>query len=157
MLSTLISGLRAAFLPAFDGINLGKLKPGVSTLHEVRKIMGAPAMEWQDADGTLTWEYPRTPQGVVNYMIDFGADKLLREVRQTLTGENFSRVRPGMRKDDIRRLLGQPAHEVYFSLSKEHVWDWKTRLEAGMDGYFNVHFDEAGYVLRTSTNPDTRN
>ena len=119
--------------------------------------MGAPAMEWLDADGTLTWEYPRTPQGVVNYMIDFGPDKVLREVRQVLTEENFARIRTGMRKDDIRRLLGQPAHELYFSLSKEQVWDWKTRVEAGMDGYFNVHFDDGGYVLRTSTNPDAKN
>jgi hypothetical protein len=156
MFSALFSGLRAAFLPALDGINLGKLKPGISTLREVRDIMGAPAMEWLDTDGALTWEYPRTPQGVVNYMIDFGPDKPLREVRQVLTEENFARVRTGMRKDDIRRLLGQPAHELYFSLSKEQVWDWKTKVEAGMDGYFNVHFDDGGSVLRTSTNVDAK-
>ena len=157
ILSALFSGLLAALLPACDGINLEKLKPGITTMQQVRDIMGVPNAEWLDADGTLTWEYPRTPQGVVNYMIDFGPDKLLREVRQVLTEENFARVKPGMGKEDIRRLLGQPAHEVYFSLSKEHVWDWKTRVGAGMDGFFNVHFDDGGHVLRTSTNLDAKN
>ncbi|MEI7429478.1 MAG: outer membrane protein assembly factor BamE [Betaproteobacteria bacterium] len=152
----LLSGVLAAFLPACDGVNLGKLKPGFSTMAEVREIMGAPAMEWQDADGSQTWEYPRTPQGMANYMIDFRPDKVLREVRQVLTEENFARVKAGMSKSDIRRLLGQPAHDLYFSLKKEAVWDWKIKAEPGMDQYFNVHFNEAGMVLRSSSNLDAK-
>ena len=50
----LLSGLMALFLPACDGINLEKLKPGISTLQDVRDIMGPPTMEWADPDGTLT-------------------------------------------------------------------------------------------------------
>ncbi len=152
LLAGLVSGLMAAFLPACDGINLQKLKPGISTVQDVREIMGPPNMEWNDADGTLTWEYPRTPEGIVNYMIVFGPDKVLREVRQVLTEENFGRIQAGMSKEDVRRLLGQPAHEFYFSLKKEHVWDWKTKVESGMDWYFNVHFDESWRVLKTSAN-----
>lgn len=148
----ILSGLMAAFLPACDGINLQKLKPGVSTVLDVREIMGSPAMEWEDADGTLTLEYPRTPEGVVNYMIVFGPDRILREVRQVLTEENFNMVRVGMTREQVRRLLGRPAHEVYFSLKREHVWDWKSKAESGMDWYFNVHFDEGGRVVRTSAN-----
>lgn len=156
MLAGLLSGLVAALLPACDGVNLAKLRPGVTSLQEVREIMGAPAMAWQDADGSQTWEYPRTPQGMVNYMIDFGPDQLVREVRQVLNEDNFARVRAGMRMPEIRRLLGQPAHEMYFSLAKEHVWDWKVRVDAGMDQFFNVHFNEAGVVLRTSSNFDAK-
>ncbi len=156
IIAGLLSGLLAAFLPACDGFNLGQLKPGISTAQDVRRIMGAPSMEWRNGDGSQTWEYPRTPQGMVNYMIDFGPDQVLRAVRQVLTEENFARVRAGMGKDEIRRLLGRPARELYFSLRKEHVWDWKTRSEPGGDQYFNVHFDEHGHVLRTSSNMEAR-
>lgn len=152
LLAGLLSGLIAALLPACDGINLPKLKPGVTTAQEVRRIMGPPTMEWSDADGTRTWEYARTPGGIVNYMIDFGADQVLREVRQVLTDENFARVSPGMSRDEIRRLLGQPANEMAFPLKKEIVWDWKIIGVANTPAYFNVHFNEDGRVLRTSTN-----
>ncbi len=145
----LFSGLLAMVLPACDGVNLNRLKPGISTLQEVRAIMGPPTMEWVDADGSRTWEYPRTPGGVVNYMIDFDRDSILREVRQVLTEENFARVRPGMTRDEIRRLLGQPAQEQYFALKKEFVWDWKTRTEGAYHHFFAVYFDEGGRVTRT--------
>jgi outer membrane protein assembly factor BamE (lipoprotein component of BamABCDE complex) len=152
----LLSGLMAIVLPACDGINLDKLKPGISTLQDVRDIMGPPTMEWADPDGTLTWEYPRTPEGIVNYMIVFGPDQRLREVRQVLNEENFARVREGMSRGEIRRLLGKPAHEFYFPLKKEHVWDWKSKVEPGMVWYFNVHFDENGRVVRTSSSFDPK-
>jgi hypothetical protein len=156
ILAGVFSGVLAAFLPACDGGNLGKLKPGLTSLPEVREIMGPPTMEWQNDDGSRTWEYPRTPQGMVNYMIDFGPDQVLREVRQVLTEENFARVKAGMSMPEIRRLLGRAAHEIYFPLSKEHVWDWKIKADAGMEQFFNVHFSEAGVVLRTSSNLDAR-
>ena len=155
LLTGLLSGAMAA-LPSCDAISLPKLKPGISRLQDVEDIMGPPAMEWIDPDGTLTWEYPRTPQGVVNYMIVFGPDRVLREVRQVLTEENFARVKPGMSKEAIRRLLGQPANEQYFSLKGEFVWDWKVPAASGTTANFNVHFDEGGTVLRTSTSVDTR-
>lgn len=142
----------AALLPACDVDRLNQLKPGVSTGEEVRKIMGQPNFEWKDADGTRIWEYPRTPEGMVNYMLVIGPDQVLREVRQVLTEENFNRVRPGMRMDDVRYLLGQPAHQVRFPLNQETVWDWKTKVEPGMEWYFNVHFNDDGVVTGTSTN-----
>jgi outer membrane protein assembly factor BamE (lipoprotein component of BamABCDE complex) len=148
----LFSGLIAAAFSACDGLALQDLKPGVSTDRDVRNRMGRPTMEWKDADGTQTWEYPRTPEGIVNYMIVIGPDNVLREVRQVLTEENFGSVKAGMSKEEIRRLLGQPAHELYFPLKKEHVWDWKTKVEAGMEWFFNVHFDDDGRVVKTSSN-----
>jgi outer membrane protein assembly factor BamE (lipoprotein component of BamABCDE complex) len=149
ILAGLLSGLMTVSLPACDGINLNKLKPGVSTLDDVRAIMGPPTMEWTDADGTQTWEYARTPNGIVNYMIDFDRGKILLEVRQVLSEANFARVSPGMTREEVRRLLGRPAHEEYFALKKEFVWDWKTRTEGGYHYFFDVYFDESGHVTRT--------
>ena len=79
-------------------------------------------------------------------------DQVLREVRQVLTDENFARVREGMSRDQVRRLLGQPAHELFFALKQETVWDWKTIAVANTPAYFNVHFGADGRVVRTSSN-----
>ena len=152
LLAGLLSGLVAALLPACDGVNLGKLKPGITTAQQVREIMGPPTMQWADDDGTQTWEYPRTPNGVVNYMLDFGPDGVLRAVRQVLTAENLARVTPGMTREQIRRLLGQPAHVYEFSLKSEEVWDWRREDVPGTVSYFNVHFDPQGRVTHTSSN-----
>lgn len=151
----LFSGLLAALLPACDSINLDKLTPGVTTMVQTREIMGPPTMEWEDADGSATWEYTRMPYGIVNYMVDFGPDRVVRAVRQVLTEENFAKVRPGMTRDEIRRLLGQPVTEQYFSLKREYVWNWKTKSEGSYEYFFDVYFDESGYVTRSgpSANP----
>lgn len=148
----LLSSMVAAVLPACDSLNLNELKPGISTAFEVRDRMGTPSMEWRDGDGSVIWEYPRTPEGVVNYMIVISPDNVLREIRQVLTEENFAKIQPGMSREAVRRLLGKPAHDVYFSLKKERVWDWKTKTEPGMDWFFNVHFSEEGLVVKTSSN-----
>lgn len=145
-----------SMLAACDVDSLGRLKPGVSTAADVRQVMGNPKLEWRDADGTRYWEYPRTPEGMVNYRLVIGPDGRLREVQQLLTEENFTKVKPGMTREDVHFLLGQPAHQRYFSLKREAVWDWKTKTEPGMDWYFNVHFNDDGLVTHTSTNFEPR-
>jgi outer membrane protein assembly factor BamE (lipoprotein component of BamABCDE complex) len=152
LITTLSTGLLAALLPACDAVNLQELKPGISTAREVRERMGQPTSEWRETDGSVVWEYPRTPNGIVNYMVVIGPDEVLREIRQVLTEENFARVRPGMSQEEIRRLLGKPANIMTFPLKQETVWDWKIRAESGGDVFFNVHFDPSGRVVRTSTN-----
>ena len=147
----IFSGFLAAFLPACDEASFSKLTPGQSSMETVRQVMGPPTQEWTDPDGSQTWEYPRTPEGIVNYMVDISPDKKLRAIRQVLTDEYFGKVQPGMNRDQIRRLLGKPAHERYFQLKKEHVWDWKIKSESGSDTYFNVTFDENGSVTKSFT------
>lgn len=136
-------------LAACDAVTFQELKPGVSTGFEVRDRMGAPTMEWKEADGSLVWEYPRTPNGIVNYMVVIGPDNVLREIRQVLTEENFAKVVPGMNKTEVRRLLGKPAEDTFFPLKKEWVWSWKTSDDGRIQTFFNVHFDEAGLVLKS--------
>lgn len=147
----LLSGLVAALLSSCDADQLSRLKPGKTTAEEVRQIMGRPDLEWREPDGSRVWEYPRTPEGVVNYMLVIGPDNVLREVQQVLTEENFSKIVPGMTQDEVRRLLGRPAHQRSFALKKETVWDWKTKSEISMQWFFNVHFDATGLVSKTST------
>ncbi|MBL8391733.1 MAG: outer membrane protein assembly factor BamE [Candidatus Accumulibacter sp.] len=139
-------------LAACDADQLGRLRPGSSTASEVKAVLGEPTMEWREANGSRVWEYPRTPQGIVNYLVVIGPDDVLREVQQVLTEENFARVSVGMTRDQVRRLLGRPAHETYFPLKRETIWDWKTKVDSGMEWYFNVHFGTDGRVTGTSNN-----
>lgn len=152
----LVPGAIALGLAACDADKFSKLRPGVTTAEEVRQIMGKPDLEWRDPDGSRVWEYPRTPEGMVNYMVVIGPNNLLREVQQVLTEDNFRQIVPGMSKDEVRRVLGRPAHQRYFPMKKETVWDWKTKTEPGMDWFFNVHFNQDGAVTRTSSNFEPR-
>ena len=133
----IFSGLFAAILPACDAFTLPKLRPGETTMAQAREIMGAPTMKWQNADGSATWEYPRTPNGVVNYMLDFGPNERLREVRQVLTEANFSRVKEGMTREEIRRLLGQEADsKIGEVLGLDN--QWVANIVAGVGNYGEV-------------------
>ena len=151
-ISALFAALAAALLPACDIVNLPKIKPGVSTAAEVRARMGEPGMvHWND-DGTATWEYARQPNGSNCYMITFGQDHVVAKVEQVLNDANYAKVRIGMSKDDIRRLLGAPGSKQVFNNLGEEIWEWRIEGMPPMDEtYFMVHFEiDNGGVKKTS-------
>lgn len=133
-----------------DVMNMQEIKPGVTTGYEVRDRMGAPNTEWQNADGTVTWEYSRQPEGVECFMITIGSDNVVKAVEQVITPANMARIQPGWTKEQVRRLLGKQRSVETFRLKNEEVWDWKIPTEQDLASYFNVHFDINGVVLRTS-------
>ncbi|MDD5295298.1 MAG: outer membrane protein assembly factor BamE [Rhodocyclaceae bacterium] len=137
-------------LYACDSSVLQQLRPGISTEAEIRALMGEPGMEWKNGDGGRTWEYSRQPEGMMCYMLTLDPNGILRGIEQVLTPENLARVRPGMSKEEIRRLLGKPRSVQVFPLKPEEVWDWKVGQEMGTDQLFNVHFDVNGQVTGTS-------
>lgn len=157
-LRTALAALAAALLPACDAINLPEIQPGATTQIEVRSRMGEPSfVHWND-DGTATWEYNRQPNGIHCYMISFGSDLVVAKVEQVLTEANFARIRPGLSKDEVRRLLGAPATKAVFDNLGEEIWEWRV---AGMMPteltYFMVHFDLGhGGVKRTSQRVEPR-
>ena len=147
-----VTAIAAAVLPACDGVNLRELKPGVSTVAEARARMGEPSAEYRNPDGSFTWEYNRQPNGTECHMLTFGPDQVLQRIEQVLNEANFARVRPGMSKDEIRRLLGRPGSIAVFEGQREEVWDWRV---AGTipteEAHFHVHFDvDSGLVKKTS-------
>lgn len=133
----------------------GELRPGVSSAAEVQEKMGKPAMEWQEGADKV-WEYPFTPEGTRNYMLTIGPDGVLKTMEQVLTPENMARVKPGMSRDDVRRLLGKPASSVVFQSKGEEVWDWKLPSMPSTEARFNVHFDLSGRVAATSKSEISR-
>ena len=146
------SAIIAAALPACDYVNLKEITPGVTTQAEVRSRMGEPGfIHWND-DGTATWEYARQPNGSSCYMITFGQDHVVAKVEQVLNDANYAKVREGMSKDDVRRLLGAPASKVTYRNLREEVWEWRIEGDVPIEEtYFGVHFDtDHGGVKKTS-------
>jgi outer membrane protein assembly factor BamE (lipoprotein component of BamABCDE complex) len=144
----------AAALPACDFVNLPEIKPGLTTQAEVRARMGEPGfVHWND-DSTATWEYARQPSGSNCYMITFNSDLVVSKLEQVLNDANYARVREGMSKDDVRRLLGAPGTKQVFNNLREEIWEWRIEGVPQMpseETYFMVHFDTGhGSVKKTS-------
>lgn len=143
-------------LGACDLIAQRELKVGESTVEDVRKFMGKPEMIWEEKDGSQVLEYVRAPEGHQTYMVNIGPDGKYRGMRNILVADEFAKIRPGMSRDDVRRLLGKPTEVVTFKLKEEEVWSWKHIAEAQRSQYFNVHFSLDGKVKSTSNSPDPR-
>ena len=144
--------IAASVLPGCDAISMNEFKPGISTAAEVQQKMGAPSAEYANADGSVTWEYNRQPQGVHTHMLTFGPDKVLQRIEQVLSEAYFAQVSNGLDKAQVMRLLGKPARTTVFSMKNEEVWDWRIEeINPQGEWYFHVHFDvNSGQVVRTS-------
>jgi hypothetical protein len=125
-----IIALAAVFLGAgcgtagFDG---GDLTPGVSTMAEVEKDMGAPKDRRAGPDGqTILW-YPRLPDGRVSYAARIGKDGKLIAIEQRLTRDNLEQIKPGMREDEVRDLLGPPQSIQWFERQQVNAWSYNAQ------------------------------
>ena len=115
---------------------------------QVQAKLGAPETVRKNADGSEVWEYPGGPLGKQTYMVTLGSDRAVREVRQVLNDEYFSRVRAGMSRDEVRRLLGRPGETMVFGARDEEVWSWRYQQENAM--FFHVLFDRSAGTVRTT-------
>ena len=141
-------------LVACDWIAQRELKPGVSTVDDVRKLMGKPEMVWEEKDGSQTLEFVRAPAGTETWMVEIGPDGKYRGMKNALTLENLAQVRPGMTSDDVRRLLGKPSERTQFKQKQEDVWSWRHVDAMKQQRLFNVHLNPDGRVTGTSTSDD---
>lgn len=134
-----------------DEFGLDRLARGVSSEGDVRAIMGAPETVWEEDDGTRMLQYPKGPEGPRTWEFLIDSSGKLKDYQQILTEERFSRIKPGMGKEEVRRILGKPRSIVQFKLKNEEVWDWLYQA-ATAPRLFNVHFDmTSGKVTRAST------
>ena len=145
----------ALMLFGCDSRNIAELEEGVATEADVRARFGEPAAIYDERNGDRTFEYPRQPEGQVNYMISIGPDGKMTSLRQVLKPANFAKVAPGADRVEVRRLLGRPAHRQVFDLKKEEVWDWRF-ADGGEARIFSVTFDREGRVVATGSTLDPK-
>jgi hypothetical protein len=130
--------------------NVPSLVPGTPA-EQVRARFGPPEEVWKNPDGSEVWEYREGPAGFHTYMVVLGPDRAVLEVDQVLQDAFFSKVSPGMSREEVHRLLGKPKEISEFPRLGEEVWSWRY-----LDGnvwyyFFNVHFAQAtGAVVRVS-------
>ncbi len=134
-----------------DEQRIRELEEGVSTEAQVRERFGEPDRIWPEDDGSHTLEYNRQPAGRRNYMITIGPDGRMSALRQVLAPHHFDKVRPGMQEDEVRRLLGRPAHRAFYELKQQGEWGWNWSDGPGRDMVFTVVFDAQGRVLRSGS------
>ncbi len=150
------------FLSALVGVSgcdqkrIAELEEGVATEADVRAKFGEPAATYAEENGARTFEYPRQPEGQVNYMITIGTDGKMSALRQVLKEASFVKVVPGMDKAQLRRLLGRPAQTQVYELKQQEVWDWRFRHENNDSKLFSVILDKNGVVVSTVTTLDPR-
>jgi hypothetical protein len=113
---------------------------------QVQSRLGKPETVRKSTDGSETWEYPQGPLGRETYMVTIGSDHAVKEVRQVLREEYFSKVRPGMSREEVRRLLGKPGEVMLFRARDEEVWSWRYLEQNPM--FFNVLFDRSAGTVR---------
>jgi outer membrane protein assembly factor BamE (lipoprotein component of BamABCDE complex) len=137
-----------------DQQKIAKLEEGVATEADVRKQFGEPHATYNEADGGKTFEFSRQPEGQVAYMITIGADGKMSALRQVLKTSEFAKIRPGMDKGEVRRVLGKPAKTAKFDLKPdEEHWDWRW-LDGQVPKIFSVTFDRDGKVMASASADD---
>lgn len=143
----------AAMSAGCDYSRIDKLEEGVSSEADVRKQFGEPAAVYDEPGGARTFEYPRQPEGRVNYMITIGADGKMSALRQVLKPSEFDRVKPGLDKSQVRRILGRPALTRRFDRQNIESWEWRWD-ESPVRKIFSVNFDADGRVTSTAVSEE---
>jgi len=151
-----IALLCSTMLAACASYSWSSLQPGQAQLEDVQRLMGPPAMRWQDADGSVQLAYPRGPFGYHTFMVRLGPDGRLQNIANALEPATFVRIRPGMTKDEVLRLLGppDPSVTVYFKARDELVWDWRFCSDFGVASRFQVLFDNTLGTVRSTMSQD---
>jgi hypothetical protein len=130
---------------SYDGSSLRAGAPE----SEVRAVMGAPAVEFANADGSKRLAYPRGPLGTQTFMADVGRDGNLRSVTRVLTDDTFFQIKPGLTRDDVLRTIGPPGETMHFPRSGQDSWDYRYQDTWGYLAVFSVNFDQSGTVVST--------
>ena len=144
---TLLSALASLALAACASYSGYGLKPGTSTEDDVRHAMGAPAMSFDNPDGSRELIYPRGPMGNETYIAHVARGGALQSIDQVLNDGTFDDLPMGLTEEEVLRRLGPPRETMAFALSHTHAWDWKYRDYWGYEAIFSVTFDAQGRAI----------
>jgi outer membrane protein assembly factor BamE (lipoprotein component of BamABCDE complex) len=74
-------------------------------------------------------------------------------LRQVLTPSNFAKVQPGMKMEEVRKMLGKPMKITPFEFKREIAYDWRF-MDGQTSKVFTVYFDPDYQVMKTGTADD---
>jgi len=128
------------------------LKPGQSTLQEVRASMGEPAAQWINPDHSMQLSYPRGPAGYHSFMVYLDAAGRLQRIENVMQEDAFYKVESGMNQSQVTRILGPPvpAWTSYFAARNELVWEWRYCDDWTHAARFDVLFDRDQGTVRST-------
>ena len=128
------------------------LMPGQDRLGNVVRVMGQPAMQWQNADGSKQLAYPRGPMGHHTFMVYIEADGTLQKIENVLEPKHFKRIQAGMNQQEVLRILGPsyPGWTDIFERRDELVWEWRYCDDWSASARFDVLFDNSSGIVRST-------
>ena len=155
-------------LTGCDQQRISELEEGVALEADVRTRFGEPEKIWDASDmastplpratlavvaapGARTFEYNRQPAGNVNYMITIGPDGKMSSLRQVLSPQIFKLVLPGMRVEQVRKLLGKPMKITPYALKQQTEYDWRYAGSPTAPHIFTTVFDADLRVVSTGS------
>jgi hypothetical protein len=145
----IISALMVCACASYGGRGL---QPGVAGLDDVVRVMGQPAMRWQNADSSTQLVYPRGPMGFHTFMVYIGSDGRMQKIENVMDQKFFSLIQPGMTKDQVLHILGPsaPGWTDYFKMRDELVWEWRYCDVWTKPARFDVLFDNSKGTVRST-------
>ena len=102
-LKTLAASLAAVAIAACAHFGGPPLEPGVSTVADLQRSLGSPAMRWREADGGEQLAYPQGPMGVHTWMARTDAGGRLVSLDNVLQPRYFARTQAALQ-------IGEGAH-----------------------------------------------
>lgn len=144
ILPALLAAFVAASCASYDGRGL---RAGASTEAELRQVMGEPAMQFSNSDGSRQLAYPRGPLGSQTFMAHVSRDGIVRAIEPVLSDGTFNAIQPGMTQDEVLRMIGPPRDTMSFPRLGHVSWDYKYTDTWGYLAIFSVTFDRDGRVV----------
>ncbi len=122
-LKTVIAGSLCWLLSACAGLGQPPVLAG-QTEADALAALGPPTGRYAMASGTQRLEFARGPAGRITWMVDVDGTGRIQAVEQVLDAAHFARVRDGMPRDELLRLLGRPAARQREWQQRE-TWSWR--------------------------------
>ncbi|OGT00701.1 MAG: hypothetical protein A3F73_03440 [Gallionellales bacterium RIFCSPLOWO2_12_FULL_59_22] len=128
------------------------LEPGVARLEDVTRVMGQPAMRWQNPDNSMQLAFPHGPFGLHTYMAYLAPDGRLQRIENVMEPKAFALIRPGMTEAEVLRTLGPsyPGWTSYYKARDELVWEWRYCDDWNKVERFHVLFDRTEGTVRST-------
>lgn len=140
----LLVAVALASCASYDGRGL---RPGASTEAELRQVMGEPAMQFSNPDGSRELAYPRGPLGHQTFMAHVSRDGIVQAIEPVLGDDTFNAIQPGMTEGEVLRMIGPPRETMSFPRLDQIAWDYKYQDTWGYPAIFSVTFDREGRVV----------